>query len=463
MKGNIRKWGLLSLTAVTAVSLLQGCSSGKPAQESATGNQPPQGKVDTIRIWHDDKTDVFKNNIQKFNDTIGKEKGIHIDLRVMGGSDYADSLKVALAADQGPELYKFVGTVKDQFVNAGWMQPLEDFPGSKEFLKGYEGEIIPEYNTYKGKVYSVPYIVITTKMLYNKRLFEKAGITKVPETWDEVVEAARKITEKGEGKEFGFGTHLKDATTMGGKWSYAVMFAPSVGHMGYNFKTGQYQFKDFQPMLEKILLMKKEKSIFPGAEGMELDNLRAHFAEGRVGMMLGANWEVTNLKNSFPAKDDWGVAHVPVLDPSKKYKEYAQVGDYLVIGPAAKKNPEKTFIVYEYIHSLQFQRDILEAGNNFMAKKSVVEQSKIPDTKGWKEFSDLSTSYFTKTPPDGVLKLEGDSYQKTIAKIVAGGAPDIGKELEALDKRYNDALARSLKDGFDIAPFKDEKWDVSRK
>jgi len=442
------------------IAMLTGCTSGGTNKGKETEKQQGDGIV-TIKLWHNSTSEFLKQKMDEFNDTIGKEKGIQIDFRTMG--DYADALKVALAADQGPELYMFVGTVKDPFINSGWMLPLEDFPQSAEFLKGYEGLIIPEYNTYKDKTYSVPFRVITTKMLYNKRLFEKAGIADVPKTWDEVVEAARKITEVGEGREFGYGTHLKDAGSMGGKWSNAVMFAPSVGHMGYDFTKGEYHFSDFTPILEKIVQMKNEKSIFPGAEGMGLDNLRAQFAEGRVGMMMGANWEVITFNDAFPAKDDWGVAHVPVLDPNNRYLEYAQVGDFLVFGPASKKYPDESFAVYEYVHSLGFQRDMHEHGIEFMAVPSVIEGAKAPDKKGWAEFADLSTSYFTKTPPDGVLKLEGDTYQNTIAKILSGGADDIGKELASLDKRYNDALERAVKDGFDKKPFIDESLDITWK
>lgn len=456
-------WLKPAAASLLLAGMLAGCGSGSSGSGSAEAGQASAGgaaaEVETIRLWHNNTSEFLKRKMDEFNETIGKEQGIFIDFRTMGG-EYADALKVALAANQGPELYMFVGTVKDPFINSGWMLPIEDFEGGAAFLQDYEGLIIPEYNTYKDKTYSVPFKVITTKMIYNKRLFEKAGIAKVPQTWDEVVDAAKKITAAGEGKEFGYGTHLKDAGSMGGKWSNAVMFAPSVGHMGYDFTKGQYDFASFTPILEKIMQMKKDKSIFPGAEGMAIDNLRAQFAEGRVGIMMGANWEVISFNDSFPAKDDWGVAPVPVLDPAHRYKEYAQVGDFLVIGPAAKEKAAKSFIVYKYVHSLEFQRDMYEEGFEFMAVPRVMEGATPPAKKGWAEFADLSTSYFTKTPPDGVLKLEGDTYQNTIAKILAGGASDIRKELESLDKRYNAALQKAINEGFDPAPFIDENWDI---
>ena len=42
---------------------------------------------------------------------------------------------------------------------------------------------------------AVPYTVAPMLFGYNKALFEEAGINKLPETWDEALEAAKKIND----------------------------------------------------------------------------------------------------------------------------------------------------------------------------------------------------------------------------------------------------------------------------
>ena len=46
-----------------------------------------------------------------------------------------------------------------------------------------------------GDWYGVPWRFDTRALIYNTEDFEKAGITKAPETWDELIETAEKLTE----------------------------------------------------------------------------------------------------------------------------------------------------------------------------------------------------------------------------------------------------------------------------
>jgi multiple sugar transport system substrate-binding protein len=50
---------------------------------------------------------------------------------------------------------------------------------------------------YKGKTWGVPWINDTKFFFYNKKMFDQAGITSPPKTWDEVVTDAKTIKAKG--------------------------------------------------------------------------------------------------------------------------------------------------------------------------------------------------------------------------------------------------------------------------
>ncbi len=428
-------------------------------------------KMETVTVWHNNTSakTFYDAQVKEFNETTGKKSGIVIDYKVMG-SDYANALQVALAAGEGPDLYMFVGTVKEPYIRSGWMLPLDKFPGSDALVKKYSDNnlIISEYNTYKGKVYSLPFKMIVTGMMYNKDLFKKAGISAPPATWAELVEDAKKITALGGGVEYGYGMNFKD-TGSAGKWDYATIFAPSTGNMGYNFKSGKYEFASMQKNLEYMTQMVRDKSVFPGAEGLARSDLRAQFAQGKIGIMMGANWDVSALNIEFPAKCNWGVAPIPVVDTAQKYKQYAQVGDYLIFGPASLKHAAKAFEVYSFFHSDEVIRKCQEAGVEFCEDSlGVTVPPKAPNLVGWKEFAELgnkSKSYYTKTPPDGSLQIEGEPYQNTIVKIISQGytPAEIGKTLADLDKRYNSALANAIKKGFDTDPYVEASWDTSRK
>jgi len=459
------------MAAVLAIGGLSACGSGgEKGVSQGTGNSEENKNVqmETVRVWTNDGAykPIFQPIIDEYNKSQGLKEGIFIDYKVFG-SDYHDVLKVALTANQGPELYKFVGTVKEPFITSGWMVPIDDMPGGTEFLKDYQDILINGYSTFDGKTYSAPIKVLTTKFMYNKGVLAKSGITNPPETWDDVVAYAKKVTEDNNGEIYGYGVHLKDAASSG-KWYFAAQFATSVGHMGYDFSSGTFRFSDFKDNVEKILQMKADGSIFPGGEGMDNDTLMAQFAAGRIAMLPGVNWDVSNLDKFWQelgTNFELGVCDVPVIEPNNAHKNYAQIADMLCLSSSAVNMPEKAMKVYAFLHSAEVQLQIQNNEVDFMARADI--QAQRPDEfkkVGTREFGDTSNSYFTMTPPDGIMTVEGQDYQNTLVNLVAGPVDsDVEAVLSDLDKRYNSALEAAKKDGLNMSLYLDENWDTSVK
>lgn len=462
----IWKRSVCSVLAVSMIaSLFVGCQSDSSNTSSQNaGNSSSTAKMETVRVWTNDTQykATFEPVIKKYNEGQGLKDGINVEYKLFG-DDYADVLKVALAASQGPELYKFVGTVKEPFITSKWMLPIDDLPGGPEFLSKYKDILINGYTTFNGKSYSVPFKVLTTKFMYNKDLLKKSGFENPPKTWDDVVSYAKKITKDNAGNAYGYGVHLKDSASSG-KWYFAAQFASSVGHMGYDFKTGKFRFSDFTKNIQKILQMKADGSVFPGGEGMDVNALLAQFAAGRVAMIPGVSWDASNLgdlKHSFAL----GVCDTPVIDSTHKYKNYAQIADVLCVGASAANMPEKAMKVYALFHSDEVQVEIQNNEVDFMARADIQKQKPATFKKeGIKEFGDTSNSYFTMTPPDGGITVEGQPYQNTIVNLVAGStSEDVAGVLADLDKRYNAALDKAVAGGFNLSQYVDKNWNTEAK
>lgn len=452
-------------------TVLAGCTSSS----SNTGNSPSSNsetasstKMETVRVWTNDASykPIMDPIVDNYNKGQGLKDGINIEYKVYG-SNYDDVLKVALAADQAPELYKFVGTVKEPFIKSGWMLPIDDLPGGKEFLSTYKDILIKGYTTFNDKSYSVPYKVLTTKFMYNKDLLKKSGFTEPPATWDDVVAYAKKITQDNKGSAYGYGVHLKDSASSG-KWYFATQFASSVGNMGFDFATGKFTFTDFKNNIQKILQMKADGSIFPGGEGMDNDSLMAQFAAGRIGMLPGVNWDVSSLDKFWKetgTKFELGVVDTPVLNLADKHKNYAQIADVLCIGPSAKKMPEKAMKVYALFHSDEVLKAIQNNEIDFVARQDIQAQAPSSFKKaGTAEFGKTSNSYFAPTPPDGVITIEGQPYQNTIINLIAGPAnADVSKVLSDLTNRYNAALDKAVTGGLDLSLYMNKEWNTKSK
>ena len=421
--------------------------------------------METVRVWTNDKSyePIVRPVVDEFNATVGLEKGVFIDYKIFG-SDYHDVLNVALAADQGPEVYKFVGTVKEPYIASGWMLPINDMPGGEEFLVPWNPTLLNGYNVFGGKAYSLPVKVLTTKLMCNMDLLAASGFTAPPATWAEMAEMAKKVTEDNGGDAYGYGVHLKD-TASSGKWYFATQFATSVGHMGYNFQTGRFAFSEFAPNMQSILQMKADDAIFPGGEGLDGETLMAQFSAGRIAMVNGVCWDVNNVDKFWAelgTNFKLGVFDTPVVDTNNAYKNYAQISDLLCFGPAAAKMPAKAIEAFKLFHSDAVLLDIQNNEVDFIARVDIQAQAPAEFSKaGTAEFGDTRNSYFTMTPPDGGITIEGQPYQNTLIDLAAGPVDaDVAAVLTDLENRYNAALDKAIAEDFDMTLYIDENWNT---
>ena len=130
-----------------------------------------------ITIWSNDNysKDIYARLIQRFNSTKGNEENIEIQYRVIG-SNYNQILEESLKNEVAIDLYKYPEG-KLRMIKEGYMIPIEDIPGGREYLEEFKEDLKPNQNIVQGKVYSVPHSIINLKLMYNRDIFKEVGIT----------------------------------------------------------------------------------------------------------------------------------------------------------------------------------------------------------------------------------------------------------------------------------------------
>lgn len=163
-----------------------------------------------------------------------------------------------------------------------------------------------------GKVYGIPNEINVYALNYHKKLFEEAGIAAAPKTWDELKDAAAKLTDEEAGQQ-GFG--------MINSWAAGVVhpFASLlVSNGGQLIENGEPKL-DSQQALETFQLyetMVSEGYTVPAmgtadanTTGPFLDN----FVSGKTGMIIMANWWESALKAGMgDAFENIATAPIPV-------------------------------------------------------------------------------------------------------------------------------------------------------
>lgn len=444
MKKRAIKQLSLGLCFLVSTSLFAGFSTAASKQYR---------KMETITVWSNNASQKTEDEkmVADYNKGEGKSKGIYIDYKVFGG-DYNNVLKIALAAGEGPDMYK---NIDSSYVRSGVAIPLEDLPGAKEWLKNYKGLLLNNVSVFNGKVYTVPYNAVTCAVAYNKDLLKKNGFSNPPKTWSELAMMARTITKNGDGKEFGYIEGLKSTGYAG--WNGLWQGITGTGHPEWNPVTGKYDYASFAPFLQIIADLKKDNCWFPGSEGLNNDGARAQFAQGNVGFKLSGSWDVGVWTSQFPAKMNWGFCR-PVMDEKNAYKYIALLAPSFAIGTKAKAHPEKVLEVFKLWHSAHAEAVLYKAGKSVPFKTSISKGSPAPADKNWAYISDISKGLNYPPMPSNDIIIEGDSAQQTILKVILG-VVSAKEGLADLDKRANAAVEKAKANGLDVSGFMVKKLD----
>lgn len=445
------------IVAALSMALLTGCSnpsadgtqapSGDSAQAPASANDTNAPvKNEVIRVWSDNahEKELRLEQIARFNDTIGKEKGITIEYTVYG-TNWEDTIKIAAQSGDAPDLFRPNGTFLKDFVDAGYIVPISDLPGSEELVGRYDGQLAKNQHIFNDKVYTLPYNLTTSKFLINRDLFDKNGLTEPPKTWDEVREYAKIITENGNGTEFGYVLGLQSS------WiatSYITRPAgQNVGHIGFDNDTLQFNFSAMLPQIEAIMGMVSDGSVLPGSSGLDADAMRAQFAEGRVGMIPGVSFDVGVYNTQFPAKCNWEVVPIPSYDPGPApYKEFADATSLLAVGKSAMEKPEKTLEVLKFFYSDECAAEMYEKSLYIpFRQEAIALAKKEPEQNGFKDFANVPNKVLMLPMPDTFITVEGSPFRDVILSLLLDDQNiDAKTALADLDKRYNDAVATQI-------------------
>lgn len=442
------------LSAVSAAVMIAVCLSGcgnNGGQETAssknatgeTGSGKETESMETITVWSDQyhEKEVRERQIEAFNNGEGKELGIYIDYKVYGDS-YTDTIRIASQAGEAPDLFHADSKWLPEFVESEFVIPIENLPGSEAILGEYKDLLNNQEQIFDGKTYTLPYSMTTYGFVINTDLFAEAGLTQedYPATWEEVREVAAKITEHSQGKAYGLGL---SSTLWTVSSFYTFGAGQNIGHYGYDWNTGQFDYSAFNPLIEAVDQIVADGSVFPGFESLDADGIRAQFAAGNIAMMGAASFDCSVYTSNFPAKCNWKVIPIPKFrSDQKEYKRFGLATNLLCAGPKAMEHPEKVLKVLEFFYDDQNMAEMYENGLYIPVRNEAVQlASKTPEMNGWAEFAEFDDIFVMPPVPDSYVSVEGTTYREAITNMWTNPElDDVQAVMKDVDDRYNKAL-----------------------
>jgi multiple sugar transport system substrate-binding protein len=298
----MRRPGIFLAALVAALALTAtACGSG-------SGGGSSDG-VTNIVVWHgwtDVEGKTFTSMINAFNSSHPK---VHVS-QLESSSDYA--LQKVLTAVRG-------GTPPDlAYMFGSWAPNLAKIPQVVDLTKTvaapgwnwqdfYPGERATA--TVDGKVIGVPALVDNLAIVYNKKLFQAAGVSPpTPNwTWQDFRTAAAKLTDPSKGQ---FGWLYPADASEDTVWHYEAMLweaggdilTPDNSHAAFDSPAGIEALTALQQMAVQ------DHSVY-----LDTSNTRSTqlMDAGKIGMLVTGPWDLSSLPDI-----DYGVQVMPAFDGS---------------------------------------------------------------------------------------------------------------------------------------------------
>jgi multiple sugar transport system substrate-binding protein len=188
MKSTVRRIAA-PLTALVLAAALSSCGD-------SSGGSPSETK--TITLWmypvigDQAASDAYWQKTEK--DFEAANTGIDLKIEMQPWANRDEKVAAAFAGKKGPDVLLLIPDQLPQYVKNGSLEPVDDV------LEADKSKFLPAAIpglTVDGKVYGAPIYHTVTTTMYNKTILTKAGISKPPETWDEIKAAAPKIKAAG--------------------------------------------------------------------------------------------------------------------------------------------------------------------------------------------------------------------------------------------------------------------------
>jgi raffinose/stachyose/melibiose transport system substrate-binding protein len=326
--------------------------------------------------------------------------------------DHKTALRVAAGSDSGPDIYfMWAGLgLGGEFVTAGLSLPLDSYYETY----GWNDSLVPTAvafaDDYEGGLHGVPYTFKGEVVYYRKDLFEQAGITEEPQTYDELKAAAEKLKEAGI-PAFTFGgtvnwhvMRLMDVlleTTCGAD-VHDQLIAMEVSWSGTACATEAFQ--ELQWWAQNHFL-----APFMGIDQAQSFNL---FVAGRAAMMLEGSWLVEQL-SEVSDLENFGIFSFPTgTDRLYGFAEYHYIS-------AKSDIPDLAAEFLDYFNSTDVQQRYLGTFTTNSVNSEVVYENQRPLDAEWGEIFATYDQMFVNGD-QGFALAQTTEYFRVINEVASG-------------------------------------------
>jgi len=315
-----------------------------------------------------------------------------------------------------------------QPMNNGWAKPLDDIKAANPSLPEVPYDNLTDasltYITYKDKRWGLPLVQTTPVFVYRKDLFEKAGIDKVPATWDEYRDAAKKLHSS----EVAGCTLLpggQDAH-MSGDWGSRLMSSAKFNP----WDDGVFN-DDNEPVFNIDRrgehAIERLKEVLPycpsGVASFDYPEGSSIMQAGGAAMTVTWSDVIVGIEDG-PNKGKFGYTVAPIENV-----EQAMIGGWSILVNAASKNLEEAYKFLAWMAEGRAYELFREGGESSLCLKSDIARPDITDIvpmlQAFKDFDTRGTRPISVPPYrlTNAVEIQRIIYEEIVASVLGDKTP----------------------------------------
>lgn len=421
----------ISRRTVLRGGALGGLALGMPGLTSACGSDDSGGKA-KVRMWtwYGEQRALWDPIIKEFEES---HQNITIENRIFGDSDsYLPALQASVSASDPPEIFA-PHVLAIEYGKAGIARDLKDAFG-EERLKGFFPSTNDEY-TDDGKQYAIGWMAQTFGVFHNPDILDEAGVG-VPETWDDVVTAAKAIRDKTGVIPFSLSNNpgpsgldfLLPLITQGTDDPQLVL--------DLDMQRNDASW-DSQPVIDALAMVKRlvDEEVFqPAINGVTGDQASSAFYTGKAAMFYSGSWTPQGFIQSAPKEflETYQVAETPAWSAGAKHWTANQAGAGLSVS-AVSDNSDAAIEFLQWLYEPERYSKMMNDSNSMPSTIAAAERITDPTMK-------LMTSWLVEgkgCPHILFGKGSSDAAANQLAAVIAGDtSPEDGAAgiQQAVDK-----------------------------
>ena len=329
-----------------------------------------------INLWHAYRGDE-KKAIEQVVDTFNLTTfDIQVSLLPVPFDAMNDKIRTMVPLGKGPDLFIFAQDFTGEWANNNIILPIDDMI-TPDIVKQFPKYLMMAY-VYgdNDNLWALPMSFKNLILFYNKNY-----ISKVPETWSELIDLAKKFTDPKSGP-YGRRGFVYDM----GNFYYHTMWIQGFGGKIFEKRKGREYFPllDSEPIYKSIkYVLTLRKMINPsgdpkgevGADGATVTEL---FNSGNALFVVNGQW----FRGEISSKIDYGVAPFPIIDdlPGIKGSGRRAIPFLTVEGifmSSNTKNKQAAFKVMQFITSPQAGRILAKIGKQTPANVGAYGYSEV--------------------------------------------------------------------------------------